>query len=458
MSPSETRDAFTAGELGGGGVMVTRALRGEERPYPALAADVPLVIEARRGERLDALRHHLSRHSEVVTGLIYHYGAILLRGFPITSTQDFEETLFSIRTLRAMRGYFMAEPGRTRMSGSERIFHTNAFFKSGGTHYLGGFHGENYYSSDVPAFITFCCLKDPWMGGETGIVHMARAYEELGDPLKAKLQGEPSCARGWPISAVAKEYGLDEAAAERFCREVGFTIATMNGEEQVLLYKPNVFVHPVTGRTSLHINVADALRDLDDHLRESLSRAYPGPQWALYRLLWRHPRLSRTVRLLSQTAGMLHRPRELFAIISANVIKPSLASRRASTRPSDPKPPSACRLFDDDDTRSLGEAMCRHTSVFTWRRGDVLILDNLQMYHGGMPGFGPRRIEAALCNPLPIRWPLSSGVLRVCPEEGYESVFDRVMAQAERQRAPAPRGGGRGSMPGGAGRTRAHES
>jgi hypothetical protein len=437
-SMNETLEGLPPGGFGDDARMIARALRGEERPYATLDTDVPIVLEARAGEGLDSLQQFLSQHAKAVLELLYRHGALLLRGLPITSTRDFEEALFSIPTLRPMRGYFMAEVGRVRVSGSTRIFHTNAVVKTGGTLLLGGFHSENYYSSDVPAFITFCCLEEPWMGGETGMVHMARAYQELGDRLKAKLEGEPSCAAIWPLSAVASAYDMDDAAAERFCREVGFEVAPMNGDKHVILYKPNVVVHPFTGLPSLHLHVSSEIRGVDDHLRRELGPAYTGARWALHRAGWRRPGLGNALNALFQTLRVLHRPRTLAALLAEQAVKPLLARRRAAGGPSAPMPPRVGRLLDDDDARAVAEAVRRHTNVFTWRRGDVLILDNLQMLHSGMPGLGSRRIEVAICNPLPIRWPLTSGVMRVAQAEGYRSVFDRVTAEKERARPLTP--------------------
>ncbi|WP_434048879.1 MULTISPECIES: TauD/TfdA family dioxygenase [Sorangium] len=377
----------------------------------------------------------MARHGDVTLQLVHRHGAVLLRGLPITSTQDFEETLFSIPALRPMRGYFMAEAGRTRVSGSERIYHTNAIVKTGGSLLLGGFHSENYYSSDVPGFIAFCCLEEPWMGGETGIVQMARAYQELGDGLKAKLEGEPSCAAMWSISDVAGAYGLDEEVAERFCREVGFDIAVVNGEKRVLLYKPNVLVHPLTRLPSLQIHVSVEIRGVDEHLRRDLSAAYAGVRWALHRAGWRHPGLGSGLNALFQTLRVLHRPKTLSVLLSEYFAKPLLSRRRAAKAPSVPMPPRVGRLLDDEEARSVAEAVRRHMNVFTWRRGDILILDNLQTLHSGMPGLGSRQIEVALCNPLPLRWPLRSGILHVAPDAGYATVFDRATAHPERRRS-----------------------
>jgi hypothetical protein len=237
----------------------------------------------------------------------------------------------------------------------------------------------------------------------------------------------------WPLSDVAKTYGLDTEAAGRFCREVGFDIARMDGEEHVVLYKPNVLVHPHTGRASLHLHVSAEVRGVDELLKRHLSSTgYTGPQWALHRAAWRRPGLSFGLNALFQMGRVLHRPRVLYELLLEQFVKQFLAMRSAAKVPIESRPPRAGRLFDEEEASSVAEAVLRHTNVFTWRRGDILILDNLQMLHTGMPGLGSRRIEVAMCNPVPLRWPLSSGVVRVEPDEGYASVFDRVTAQAGR--------------------------
>jgi hypothetical protein len=55
--------------------------------------------------------------------------------------------------------------------------------------------------------------------------------------------------------------------------------------------------------------------------------------------------------------------------------------------------------------------MWRHMSVLTWQEGDLLIFDNRQVLHAGMPGSGPRELRVLMFNPVPIDWQSSSGVL-----------------------------------------------
>lgn len=406
--------------------IVIRNTHAAERSCAAGDADVPLVLEARPGQSLGSLCEYLSTHTSDVLRLLYEHGALLLRGFPIHSTQDFEQTLFSIRALHAMRGYFMAELGRVLVKGSTRIFHSNAFMKTGGTLYFGGFHSENYYSSDVPAFIAFCCLKEPRLGGETGIVHMARAYQELDAPLRALFERAPACAISWKLVDIAQTYGVPAETAERLCRDAGFTIDEQQGDKWVLLYKPSVIVHPVTGQPSLHLNVSAEIRGINEPIRQSVRAAYTGPAWTLHRIGWRHPNVASFIDSFYRVSEVFHKPQVMTKLVQEYVIKP----RREAASGARPRlPDKVGSRLRPDDVRALAAAIGRHTSMVKWRRGDLMIVDNLQMLHNGMPGLGERRIEAALCNPLALRWPLSSGVAKVEAVPGYQSVFERLMAQ-----------------------------
>ena len=431
MDDSKSEPAFAA--LADGKMMIARRPSTEERSCSSGDADVPLVIEAVPGQSRTALRGHLAQHSTAVLQALHESGALLLRGLSVSSTREFEEVLFGIRGLSAMRGYFMAELGRVLVPGSTRVFHTNAFLKTGGTFYFGGFHAENYYSSDVPSFIAFCCLDSPWLGGETGIVQMARAYDELGADLKAKLEREPSLATSWEISEIARRYDLDDAAAQRLCEDAGFTVIDDGEQKRALLYKPTVVVHPVTGKRALHFNVSGELAGFDDRVRARLRGAFAGPAWALHRLGWRHPEVMELLDAAYKVSNVLHKPRVVAQLAREFVLRP-LQARRKAARSSEivahsGAPEKLGARLTDSELDELAAAIARHTNMIKWRRGDILLLDNLQTLHNGMPGLGSRRIEAALCNPLALRWPVSTGILEVSPSPGHQPIYERIMAR-----------------------------
>jgi alpha-ketoglutarate-dependent taurine dioxygenase len=192
--------------------VVTRLLGETERPYPAGEARTPLVIQAKSSSDLGFLKTFLAAHSDRIRKDIYNHGAVLLRGFQVASPHEFEDVLSAIPGFRPMKGYFMAELGRDPVKGTGYVFDTNTFFISGGDFRFGGIHSENYYSTDVPQFQCFCCLKRPWIGGETALFHMANAYGALRERLSAKLEPEAFVANAIPVQSIAEQYGLSEAA------------------------------------------------------------------------------------------------------------------------------------------------------------------------------------------------------------------------------------------------------
>lgn len=82
----------------------------------------------------------------------------------------------------------MSEKGRLLIEGTNYVFYTNKFLKTGGSWWFGGVHNENYYSVDVPRFISFFCRRPSWLGGETGLVDMRGVYQDLDSPLKKTLE------------------------------------------------------------------------------------------------------------------------------------------------------------------------------------------------------------------------------------------------------------------------------
>ena len=49
----------------------------------------------------------------------------------------------------------------------------------------------------------------------------------------------------------------------------------------------------------------------------------------------------------------------------------------------------------DEDVARVREAIARRMVVFSWRRGDVLAIDNYAVSHGRLPYTGPREIAVA---------------------------------------------------------------
>jgi len=408
--------------------VITRLLAEAERPYPAGEARTPLVIEAKSSSDLTFLKTFLAAHSDRIRKDIYGHGAVLLRGFKVASSRDFEEVLSALPGFRPMKGYFMAELGRDPVKGTGYVFDTNTFFISGGDFRFGGIHCENYYSPDVPQLQSFCCLKRPWIGGETALFHMANAYVALRDRLSAKLEAESFVANVIPLQEVADQYDLPEAKVEAFLKGNGVEVAEWNGGKAVYNRKPSILCHPHTGRPSLQVNLTRELKNLDSD-RHFLP-GYGGTKWALHRLAWRRPRVLKALTYLAHLSRAMRHPslftQFVLAPIGRRLVKPA-------QKPLPPKPVSAPAIprigqrLDVEEQKLIGRTVWEHSSVFTWQPGDVLIVDNLQMHHAGMPGFGPRNIKVMLGNPVPLGPATGEGLLQVKLDDGYRSVHDRLL-------------------------------
>lgn len=418
-------------------LVTVRHLHPAEQSAVGAARGVPLVIEPKDRSDVAFLSAVFAEHSDAVKRAIFDHGAILIRGFQLREPSDFETLVLSLRGLRAMSGYFMKEKGRDMVSGTKHVFETNTVVKSGGDWRFGGFHSENYYTFDVPHIQAFCCFKAPWFGGETALVHMANAYREFDDDLKARLEATPCQVMAIPVDKIAARYKLSEETVERFFDEEHIeTIALKDdgNRKWIVGYKPSVYQHPYTKRASLQVNLSIELPEVNNMALEHFSAGYQSMQWSLHRLAWKHT----TVRLFLSYLSHLPRALQHRSLLGSFIMepirqranglmgKPGIPPKRAT-------PPPGLRLkelLEPRHVRTLADALWRHSSAFAWKPGDVLVFDNLQMLHAGMPGFGPRLIRVMMCNPVPIAYPLAKGIAGVGnldEIERHRSLHERLL-------------------------------
>lgn len=408
----------------------SRLIEDHERPYRTEERTVPLVIEptAPHGEK--GLTGFLLENSERVLKAVYAHGAVLFRGFDVESDRDFEEAILSVRGLRPMNGYFMAEPGRLPVEGTNSVFYTNKFYKIGGSTQFGGVHTENYYSADVPAIQSFWCKRPSWMGGETGLVHMANVYDDLSASCREKLERTPCAATAFPFRAVAERYELSQSVVEQFFREAGFPEVEFGGEKGIVLHKPSVLVHPHTGRRALQVNVSIEMRKLARAIQKHFVPHYVGGKWFMHRLGWRWRELGALAIAVEHLPRVIRHPVGILGTSLGKVgalLRVLARGRPPALKEGTPSLVRFAESFTPEDADALATSIWRHSSVFTWKRGDVLLFDNLQIAHAGMPGFGPRELRVLLMNPIPFEYPVASGVFAVPGDcETYECVDHRL--------------------------------
>ena len=105
--------------------VTTRFLQDQERLILSQEKEMPLVIEPSESKDEVFLSEFLSSHSTQVVEDMAKYGAVLLRGFNITSDEQFEKTVLSLPQFRGISDAFMAENGRVTVDNLKYVLHTN---------------------------------------------------------------------------------------------------------------------------------------------------------------------------------------------------------------------------------------------------------------------------------------------------------------------------------------------
>lgn len=396
----------------------TRFLHNDERLILSEEKHMPLVIEANSSKDLPFLHSFLAAHSEKILEDIATYGAVLLRGFDIASDEDFEKTLLSIKGFRGISEAFMSEEGRIHAGNCKYVLYTNAVYKTGGTLYLGGFHSENYYSTDVPSYISFCCFKPSLLGGETGLINMEKIYERLDDSLKKKLEKNSFFVGKWRVADIAERYQLSTERVEEICNHFDLPLVGEGPDKFVLMYKSSIFEHPFTKKKSLQINLFEIL-PLNAEMRKCFMNDYKGKTWFWHRFVWRLPAfvLKALEYVYLMFASFFYSPKESIKILISklNVLK---ASNKLP--PFNREKVGSC--FNAKEVKELAQLIRQYYSSCLWQKGDILIVDNRKVMHAGMPGAGSRLVRAMICNPIQMKYSFSEKACIDCSERDNETV------------------------------------
>lgn len=378
----------------------TRFLRDDERFMMSQEMQMPLVIEAQKQKSAAFLQGFVQKNSSLLLEDMARYGAVLLRGFDISTDQQFEQTILSVPQFHPISEAFMAEPGRVPVGDLRYVLHTNSIYKTGGTLYLGGFHTENYYSADVPAYIFFYCNKPSQIGGETGIISTKKVYQDLDVSLQQKLEQSSYFVAQWRVLEVAKRYGLATAQVEQLAHSFNIPVVGQGDERLILMYKPSVIKHPITQEKSLQINLFE-LPGLNPELRACFKDDYKGDVWFWHRFFWSLPaRLCDTIEALAVAWIALFKSPMNASKIIHNKIRSYFAQKNTATYPNT----RIGTCFNEQEVKNLAQSMRRHYVSCLWQRGDILLLDNRQVMHTGMPGAGDRIIRALIANPLAMNY------------------------------------------------------
>jgi alpha-ketoglutarate-dependent taurine dioxygenase len=291
-------------------------------------------VEAERGELDEAL---LSS------------GVLLIRGFAVESTDEFAELVSRLAGSKALREYHGGASPRRPLPGSKAPVYNSTEYPA---HIELPLHNELSYSADYPERIAFLCLVEPGAGGETTYADSRRILRAMPPTVRSRFERlglryirnlPPGQGSGYSWQDVFRS--ADPRLVEQRCAASGATAEWLPGDFlRVLQDRPAVATHPQTGE-EVWFNQADGFHPsaLDEQSYRELQALYG----------------SEDRFRLNVTFGD-GSPIDLEALAAIRAVL------REESRP------------------------------HAWRKGDVLVLDNMLAAHGRRPFTGGRRIATAI--------------------------------------------------------------
>ncbi len=292
------------------------------------------------------LGDHFARHRKELAAKLLKHGAILFRGFGIDTVEAFTSVVRAFAVDDRLFDYSGgASPRKALGEGSYSSTEYPA-------HLTLPLHNELSYADRYPSRLFFACLVEPESGGETTLGDsrriLARIDHNVVDAFRRKhvryirnLSGDAGSGYSWQDAFET----ADPREAERRCRAIGAEFEWLpGGILHMSQVRPATAVHPETGE-EVWFNQADGF----------------------------HPSVmdAATRTALVEECGGEDRLR--------------LNATHGDGTPIDPAALEHVR-----------EVIRAETVPHAWRRGDILVLDNLLAAHGRRPFTGRRRIALAM--------------------------------------------------------------
>lgn len=306
-----------------------------------LHPDQPLPLVIRPSvPNLDLCAWVRSNRDLVETELLKH-GAILFRGFALSTAEDFERFIEAL-SLELMK---YMESSTPRVKVSDKVY-TSTEFPAQETIAL---HSELSAAQTFPMKVVFFGHTPAEQGGETPIADVRKVLQQIDPQIRQTF-----IDKGWLL---VRNYGdgfgltwqdafhtTDRADVEHYCASNDIEVEWKDGDHlRTRQIRPAIATHPHTG----------------EHV------------WFNHMAFWHVANLEPTVgKLLLEEFGEEGLPYHTYYGDGTRI--------------------------PDEVAHAVRDAYLREKVVFPWEKGDVVLIDNMLVAHGRQPYSGPRKILAAL--------------------------------------------------------------
>jgi hypothetical protein len=314
-----------------------------EVSFLAPNAILPLVIQPKFQDL--NLKIWAKNNQKSIEAKVLQHGGILFRGFNVTTQEDFEQFVNSVCS--ELMHYVEGATPRTKLS--DKVYTSTEFPPE---HSI-ALHNELSYVITWPMKIWFCCIQPATEQGETPIADMRKVFQRINPRIKERF-----IEKGWMlVRNFGDGFGLpwqksfrtdDKAVLAEYCRNAEIDIEWKdNNHLRTRQVRPSVAQHPITGEMV----------------------------WFNHVVFW-------------HVSSLEAQFRERFLSEFGEEDLPY------NTYYGDGSPIEASIIEE------IREVYHQETIAFPWRKGDILMLDNMLVAHGRNPYSGPRKILAAMGEPF----------------------------------------------------------
>lgn len=295
---------------------------------------LPLLIEPPADS--DDLLRFAVLYGDEIKRLLLTYGAILLRDFRVNTEifGTFTDALFG-----GLLNYVYRSTPRDAVA--DRIYTATSY----PANRLIPLHCESSYQLDWPMNLAFHCAQPASSGGETPLADMLRVTERIGPSLVGRFRRRGvryvrnySAKIDLPWTEVFQTE--NRADVERFCRESDIELTWGDDDElRTIQVCQATATHPVLG-VEVWFNQAH-----------------------LFHVSGLGPEMEAT---MMEVFGLEKLPRNAFY--------------------------GDGEAIDFADIRQIGACFASEAVMFSWKQGDILLIDNMQVAHGRQSYTGSRRV------------------------------------------------------------------
>lgn len=298
-------------------------------------AGLPLLLNAENKEQ--GTSEWVNQHSQDIESLIRKNGALLVRGLNIVGSRQFGNVLSALFGSNLLPYNYRSTP-RTGLRGN--IYTATEYNSSE----LIPQHNENAYSNNWPMRIGFCCLLPSEKGGETPIADSRIIYQKMPASIRDKFAEKGIMyVRNFsnidlPWSEVFNTDNPEEV--EKYCNE--------NAIEYQWLEHQNLRTRQVLPAITKHPDTGDLLWFNQAHLFHATAMG------------------SEIYQTLLSSHGESHLPRNAYYGDGSKI--------------------------EDEVIKIIQDIYQENKISFLWKKGDLLLLDNMLFSHGREPFFGERKV------------------------------------------------------------------